>query len=97
MYKAIDALSIKDTSLPPTVDIALHALALQENRKEFLPTLWTLPETNITKRGNNTQVLKQACSHPKIRSLNVPNTSYANRSGSLGLTLMSAVDMIDTN
>ncbi|PAV20088.1 hypothetical protein PNOK_0502200 [Pyrrhoderma noxium] len=59
VYNAINALNIKDTSLPPTIDIALHALALQENRKKFLPTLWTLPETNKVKRGNSTQVLKQ--------------------------------------
>ena len=66
VYNTIDALNIKDTSLPPTIDIALHALALQENRQRFLPTLWTLPETNKVKRGNNTQVLKQAWFYPKF-------------------------------
>ena len=66
MYNAINALNIKDTSLPPTIDIALHALALQENRQRFLPTLWTLPETNKVKRGNSTQVLKQAWFYPKF-------------------------------
>ena len=97
VYNTIDALNIKDTSLPPTIDIALHALALQENRGKYLPSLWTLPETNKVKRGNTTQVLKEACSHPKIQSLNVPNASYVNRSGSLERTPMLAVDMIDTN
>ena len=66
VYNTIDALNIKDTSLPPTIDIALHALALQENRQRFLPTLWTLPETNKVKRGNSTQVLKQVCSYPQV-------------------------------
>ncbi|KAL5536402.1 hypothetical protein ACEPAF_224 [Sanghuangporus sanghuang] len=47
----IDALSIKDTSLPASVEIALHGLSLQENRKKFLPTLWTNPSSN--------QILKQ--------------------------------------
>ncbi|PAV20126.1 hypothetical protein PNOK_0506000 [Pyrrhoderma noxium] len=59
VYGTIDALNIKDTSLPATIDVALHALALQENRESFLPTLWTLPESNKVKRGNDTQVLKQ--------------------------------------
>ena len=61
VYGTIDALNIKDTSLPATIDVALHALALQENRESFLPTLWTLPESNKVKRGNDIQVLKQVC------------------------------------
>ncbi|KIK97192.1 hypothetical protein PAXRUDRAFT_825167 [Paxillus rubicundulus Ve08.2h10] len=55
VYKTIDALNIKDTSLPTTVDVALHAISLQENRRKFLPTLWTPPQGGI---GKN-QVLKQ--------------------------------------
>lgn len=55
VYATIDALRIKDTSLPATIDIALHALSLQENRKEFLPTLWSIPEGGLS----NKQTLKQ--------------------------------------
>ncbi|KAG1770295.1 hypothetical protein EV702DRAFT_1202478 [Suillus placidus] len=51
----IDALAIKDTSLPVTVDIALHALALHENREKFLPTLWTTPQSELAPN----QTLKQ--------------------------------------
>ena len=51
----IDALSIQDTTLPATVEVALHALSLQENREKFLPTLWTPPASGL-KEG---QVLKQ--------------------------------------
>ncbi|KAF9225781.1 hypothetical protein BS17DRAFT_699538 [Gyrodon lividus] len=54
VYNTIDALNIKDTSLPVTVDAALHAISLQENRKKFLPTLWTPPKDGLGK-----QVLKQ--------------------------------------
>ncbi|KAI6124774.1 hypothetical protein EDD16DRAFT_1474821 [Pisolithus croceorrhizus] len=39
-----DALSIADPSLPASIDIALHALSLQENRDLFLPTLWEMPK-----------------------------------------------------
>ncbi|KAF9258707.1 hypothetical protein L218DRAFT_1004754 [Marasmius fiardii PR-910] len=43
VLKTIDALNIKDTSLPAKVKVALHAVSLQENRDMFLPTLWTAP------------------------------------------------------
>ncbi|KAJ7837370.1 hypothetical protein B0H14DRAFT_2362401, partial [Mycena olivaceomarginata] len=49
---AVDALHLKDSVVPASVDVALHAVSLQENRKEFRPTLFTLAE------GSN-QVLKQ--------------------------------------
>ncbi|KAI6040609.1 hypothetical protein EDC04DRAFT_2675952 [Pisolithus marmoratus] len=39
-----DALSITDPSLPANIDIALHALSLQENRDRLLPTLWEMPK-----------------------------------------------------
>ena len=55
----IDALNIQDTSLPATVDVALHALSLQENRKKLLPTLWTPPQLGF----RNGQSLTQVC-HP---------------------------------
>ncbi|KAG1730060.1 hypothetical protein EDB19DRAFT_2012156 [Suillus lakei] len=51
----LDALAIKDTSLPATVDIALHALALHENREKFLPTLWTTLQSELAPN----QTLKQ--------------------------------------
>ena len=56
----IDALSIVDTSLPATVKVALHALSMHENRKKFLPTLWTIPSGGL-KAG---QVLKQVRTSP---------------------------------
>ncbi|KAG1770297.1 hypothetical protein EV702DRAFT_672375 [Suillus placidus] len=55
VYATIDALQIKDTSLPVTVDIALHALSFQEDRKAFLPTLWTIPKGGLP----SNQILKQ--------------------------------------
>ncbi|KAG2146796.1 hypothetical protein DEU56DRAFT_931058 [Suillus clintonianus] len=55
VYKTIDALAIKDTSLPATIDLALHGISLQENRKSFLPTLWTAPPGGVPP----TQKLKQ--------------------------------------
>ncbi|CAL1707527.1 unnamed protein product [Somion occarium] len=51
----IDALSIKDTSLPPNIEVALHAVSLQENRKPFMCTLWTVPEGGLAPN----QILKQ--------------------------------------
>ncbi|KAJ7739230.1 hypothetical protein DFH07DRAFT_78654 [Mycena maculata] len=55
VYKEIDALNIADTSLPAKVEVALHAVSLQENRQKFLPTLWTIPQGGL--RPN--QILKQ--------------------------------------
>ncbi|KAI6141601.1 hypothetical protein BKA82DRAFT_4200294 [Pisolithus tinctorius] len=61
ILNTVDALGIKDTSLPPTVDIALHAVSLQDNRDMFLPTLWEtpadgLPANQILKQGSILQV-----------------------------------------
>ena len=53
----IDELDIKDSSLPDTVDIALHALSIHENRKLFLPTLWTVPTGGLSQN----RLLKQMC------------------------------------
>ncbi|KAG7096272.1 hypothetical protein E1B28_003720 [Marasmius oreades] len=55
VFNEINALNIKDTSLPATVKVALHAVSLQENREVFLPTLWSFPSGGL-KDG---QVLKQ--------------------------------------
>ncbi|KAI1789975.1 hypothetical protein LXA43DRAFT_538200 [Ganoderma leucocontextum] len=55
VYQEIDALNIVDTSLPATVKVALHAVSIQENRKKFLPTLWTTPSGGL----KPDQVLKQ--------------------------------------
>ncbi|KAG2036353.1 hypothetical protein BDR03DRAFT_866235 [Suillus americanus] len=43
VYATINTLTIKDTSLSPSVDIALHTLVLHENCDKFLSTLWTKP------------------------------------------------------
>jgi uncharacterized protein (DUF2235 family) len=37
-----ELLAFHDTELPPTVDVGLHALAIDEPRGPFSPTLWTL-------------------------------------------------------
>lgn len=50
-----DALSITDPSLPANIDIALHALSLQENRNILLPTLWEMPKGG----WRDNQVIKQ--------------------------------------
>ncbi|KAG2126840.1 hypothetical protein DEU56DRAFT_537692 [Suillus clintonianus] len=55
VFATVDALAITDTSLPATIDIALHALSLQENRQKFLPTLWTMPQGGLAPN----QTLKQ--------------------------------------
>jgi hypothetical protein len=56
----MNALSIKDTSLPKSVDLAIHALALQENRASFSPTLWTVPVDGLAlATSGSPQVLKQ--------------------------------------
>ncbi|KAF9255635.1 hypothetical protein L218DRAFT_883747, partial [Marasmius fiardii PR-910] len=55
VFNEIDALNIKDTDLPATVKVAIHAVALHENRQRFLPTLWTLPSGGL----KPDQVLKQ--------------------------------------
>ena len=55
VYKEINALNINDTSLPETVKVALHAISLQENRKKFLPTLWSIPQGGLQPG----QILKQ--------------------------------------
>ncbi|KAG6864295.1 hypothetical protein C0991_010766 [Blastosporella zonata] len=47
IYNEIDALNIADTSLPKTVEVALHAVSLQENREKFLPTLWSIPKAGL--------------------------------------------------
>ncbi|KAL0572524.1 hypothetical protein V5O48_009439 [Marasmius crinis-equi] len=57
IFNTNNALNIADTSLPATVEVALHALSVQENREKFLPTLWTLPSGGL-KPG---QVQKQIC------------------------------------
>ncbi|KAI5999107.1 hypothetical protein EDD15DRAFT_2238725 [Pisolithus albus] len=57
ILNTVDALGIEDTSLPPTVDIALHAVSLQDNRDKFLPTLWQTPPDGLSEN----QILKQGC------------------------------------
>jgi hypothetical protein len=58
---AVDALRLEDTVLPASVDVALHALSLQENRKEFRPTLFTLAV------GSN-QILKEVREGLRLRA-----------------------------
>jgi Uncharacterized alpha/beta hydrolase domain (DUF2235) len=58
MY-VIDALHLNDTMLPASVDVALHAVSLQENRKGFLPTLFTLAD-------GSDQILKEVRHTPQV-------------------------------
>ncbi|KAG2063174.1 hypothetical protein BDR04DRAFT_587290, partial [Suillus decipiens] len=65
VYATIDALQFKDTNLPATINIALHALSLQENRQKFLPTLWSIPQGRLPAN----QTLKQIWfpgAHPDV-------------------------------
>ncbi|KAG1755267.1 uncharacterized protein EDB91DRAFT_1098085 [Suillus paluster] len=55
VFDTIDALAFSDAELPATVEIALHAISLHENRKEFLPTLWSTPQEKLAPK----QILKQ--------------------------------------
>lgn len=59
----LDALAIKDTSLPAKVEIALHALAFHENREKFLPTLWTTPQSKLAPNQTLKQVDALMCSN----------------------------------
>ncbi|EGN98570.1 hypothetical protein SERLA73DRAFT_74765 [Serpula lacrymans var. lacrymans S7.3] len=43
----INALNIEDGSLPASIDVALHAVSMQENRQKFLPTLWKVPKAGL--------------------------------------------------
>jgi hypothetical protein len=53
----VDAYSISDKKLPLNVEHAYHAVSLQENRSNFLPTLWD----KIEPPNSNGQVLEQVC------------------------------------
>ncbi|KAK7682079.1 hypothetical protein QCA50_014665 [Cerrena zonata] len=44
---ALDVLNIKDDYLPPSIDVALHAVSIQDNRDKFIPTLWVKPPGGI--------------------------------------------------
>jgi len=52
-----------DTTISPYVENAFHALALDEHRGSFYPTLWTLPASEADRRTN----LKQ-CWFPGVHS-----------------------------
>jgi len=56
IFDTPDALKIKDNSLLPIVDVALHALSLHENRKAFKPTLWVKNHDL-----SEDQIFKQVC------------------------------------
>jgi len=47
IFNQLNAMSLDyafvDTSVPPCVQHAIHALALDEDRKPFMPTVWELP------------------------------------------------------
>lgn len=44
---ALDVLAIKDDFLPASIDVALHAVSMQDNRNKFQPTLWAKPSTGL--------------------------------------------------
>jgi hypothetical protein len=71
VFNTIDALSIKDTYLPQSIDFAIHGLSLQENRQRFLPTLWTTPTTGLASTPSGSpQVLKQVGLHSLLYCMN---------------------------
>lgn len=89
-----NTLHLDDTFLPETVDVALHALSIHENRARFLPTLWTIPASGLAKKADGaTQVIKQV---RRVFSmfflLQMSTLRGMRRSGSLGLTRMLAAD-----
>lgn len=43
-YWALFALGFHDTEIGDTVDFGLHAVAVDEHRRPFVPTLWTSPK-----------------------------------------------------
>jgi uncharacterized protein (DUF2235 family) len=51
-----ELLGFHDTELSPTVDIGLHALAIDEVRGPFSPTLWTVKKGTSLRQG---QVIEQ--------------------------------------
>lgn len=60
IVETINALNLKDTALPPSIDCALHALSFHENEYLILPTLWTVPEGGLsTVASGDPQVFKQ--------------------------------------
>lgn len=75
VFNTINALSITDTDLPASIDCALHAMSLQENREKFLPTLWTVPSRGLISLANGSpQVFKQVSDHTvALSSLSVLN------------------------
>ncbi len=84
VFNTIDALSIKDTDLPPTIDCALHAMSLQENREKFLPTLWTVPSRGLfALAAGQPQVFKQVYSNTCVLTKLVTHAHVSCRSGFL--------------
>lgn len=51
-----------DTSVSPNVEYAFHALALDEHRKPFSPTIWEKPE------GQELPKLLKQCWFPGVHS-----------------------------
>ncbi|KAF1816545.1 hypothetical protein P152DRAFT_371654, partial [Eremomyces bilateralis CBS 781.70] len=62
MFKALgfrfdqERIEFCDTEIPTPIQYGFHALALDERRKAFEPTMWTLPKIE---EGGRTPVLKQ--------------------------------------
>ena len=60
VLNTVNALGIDDAALPASVDCALHAMSMHENRQWYLPTLWEIPETGLSKLPDGTmQVYKE--------------------------------------
>lgn len=89
--QTIDALHIKDDSFPASIEIGLHALSLQENRKQFLPTLWSVPAAGL---GSN-QTLKQGRIPMLVEDILLMNPLTYLSSGWLGKSnLLSTLTLI---
>jgi len=48
-FRVHESYRFVDTRIPKIVEKAFHALALDENRRPFLPTLWEDPDRNLDK------------------------------------------------
>jgi uncharacterized protein (DUF2235 family) len=55
-----------DTALGPNVDVGLHALAIDEPRGPFRPTMWTRPQSAPPPVGQHTEQVWFAGSHANV-------------------------------
>lgn len=59
-------LRFHDTRLSPIIDVALHALSIDDKRGPFSPTLWTLPKGHAPPAGQHVEQVWFAGSHADV-------------------------------